>query len=43
MSDDDNHVEEPNPAAEDLADRLFVISMAGLLSFIAVIFAFVIL
>ncbi len=43
MSDDDNHVEEPPPAAEDLADRLFVISMAGLLSFIAVIFAFVIL
>jgi len=43
MSDDDNHVEEPPPAAEDLADRLFVICMAGLLSFIAVIFAFVIL
>ena len=43
MSDDDNHVEEPNPGSEDLADRLFVISMAGLLSFIAVIFAFVIL
>ena len=43
MSDDDNHVEEPMPKAEELANRLFAVSMAGILSFIGVIFAFIIL
>ena len=43
MSDDDNHVEPPNPSAEDLANRLFMLSMAGILAFIAVVFTFIIL
>ena len=42
MSDED-HVEPENPGSGELANRLFIISMAGVLSFIAVIFAFVIL
>ncbi len=42
MSDDD-HVEPENPRSEDLANRLFAISMAGVISFIAVVFAFIIL
>ena len=42
MSDD--HHEEPRmPDSGDLATRLFAISMAGVLSFIAVVFAFIIL
>jgi hypothetical protein len=40
---DDHHVEPKNPDSRDLVNRLFVISMAGVLSFIAVVFAFVIL
>lgn len=40
---DDHHVEPTPPKAEDLANRLFAISMAGILSFIAVVFAFIIL
>ncbi len=43
MSDDDNHVEPPNPPAEELASRLFMLSMAGILGFIAVVFTFIIL
>ena len=42
MSDDD-HIEPTPPNSSDLANRLFILSMAGVLSFIAVIFAFVIL
>ena len=40
---DDHHVEPENPRSDDLANRLFVISIAGVLSFIAVVFAFIIL
>lgn len=43
MSDDEQHVEPENPKAEELATRLFVISMAGVIAFIALAFAFVIL
>lgn len=42
MSDDD-HVEPENPTSDSLVNRLFAISMAGVLSFIAVVFAFIIL
>jgi hypothetical protein len=41
MSDEENHVEPPNPPAEELADRLFMVSMVGILSFIAVVFIFI--
>lgn len=40
---DENHEEPELPDASELANRLFAVSMAGVLSFIAVIFAFVIL
>ncbi len=40
---DSEHVEPKNPLAEDLADRLFVLGIGGLVVFIAVIFAFIIL
>lgn len=40
---DDHHVEPENPGSGELADRLFAISMAGVLAFIAVVFAFIIL
>ena len=40
---DDHHVEPEMPESDALATRLFVISMAGVLSFIAIVFAFVIL
>jgi len=40
---DEEHVEPENPKSDELATRLFVISMAGVLSFIAVVFAFIIL
>ena len=43
MSDDDNHVEPTPPTAEELASRLFMLGMAGILAFIAVVFAFIIL
>jgi hypothetical protein len=42
MSDSD-HVEPENPPAEELANRLFVISIAGVVGFIVVVFAFIIL
>lgn len=42
MSDED-HQEPTPPSSGDLANRIFVISMAGVLSFIAVVYAFVIL
>lgn len=41
MSDHD-HVEPPNPPADELAGRLFALSMVGILGFIAVIFTFII-
>lgn len=40
---DEEHIEPENPSSEVLANRLFAISMAGVLSFIAVVFAFIIL
>ncbi len=41
MSDDSDHVEPENPPAEELATRLFVMSMVGVLGFIAVVFIFI--
>jgi hypothetical protein len=41
MSDSD-HIEPENPPAEELANRLFALSMAGVLGFIAVVFIFII-
>ena len=43
MSDDENHVEPTPPRADDLANRLFAISMAGVIAFIILAFTFVIL
>ena len=40
---DEHHVEPENPRSDVLVDRLFAISMAGVLAFIAVVFAFIIL
>lgn len=40
---DEIHEEPEMPSSETLANRLFAISMAGVLSFIAVVFAFIIL
>ena len=40
---DENHEEPEMPASDALADRLFAISMAGVISFIGVVFAFIIL
>lgn len=40
---DAEHVEPENPPAEELANRLFAIAMAGVLGFITVVFAFIIL
>ena len=40
---DSEHVEPENPTAEDLANRLFVIAIASVVGFIAVVFAFIIL
>jgi hypothetical protein len=40
---DSEHVEPENPPAAELANRLFAITMAGVLGFIAVVFAFIIL
>jgi hypothetical protein len=40
---DSEHIEPENPSAENLADRLFVVGIAGVVSFIAVVFAFIIL
>ena len=39
---DENHVEPTPPAADELASRLFFLSMAGVLGFIAVVFIFII-
>lgn len=41
MSDEENHVEPVPPAAGELADRLFAITMVGVLGFIAVVFIFI--
>jgi len=40
---DSEHVEPENPSGEELANRLFAMTMAGVLGFIAVVFAFIIL
>jgi hypothetical protein len=38
---DSHHVEPENPPAEQLATRLFVMGMVGVLGFIAVVFTFI--
>ncbi len=38
---DHEHVEPENPPADAFATRLFVLSMVGILGFIAVVFLFV--
>ena len=40
---DSEHVEPEMPEAAELAKRLFVLSMACVVGFIAVVFAFIIL
>ncbi|MEZ4282241.1 MAG: hypothetical protein R3F21_21770 [Myxococcota bacterium] len=39
---DHEHVEPENPPADAFATRLFVVSMVGILSFITIVFVFVI-
>ena len=39
---DEEHVEPVNPPADELTNRLFVVSIVGVLSFIAVVFIFII-
>jgi hypothetical protein len=39
---DEHHVEPTPPPADELASRLFFLSMAGILGFIAVVFIFII-
>ena len=41
MSDDDNHVEPTPPTADDLADRLFLLGVGGVIGFIAIVFIFI--
>jgi hypothetical protein len=41
MSDEEPHVEPTPPDAEDLANRLFALGMAGVLGFIAIVFIFI--
>jgi len=41
MSDQETHVEPPNPPAEELAQRLFIMGMVGIGGFIAVVFIFI--
>ena len=41
MSEDENHVEPPNPPADELATRLFYVGMVGILTFLAVVFIFI--
>ncbi len=38
---DPHHVEPENPAADELATRLFTLAMIGVLGFIAVVFTFI--
>lgn len=38
---DQHHVEPENPPADAFATRLFVISITGILAFIAIVFTFV--
>jgi hypothetical protein len=40
---DSEHIEPENPSAEALSDRLFAMTMAGVLGFVVVVFAFIIL
>lgn len=41
MSDEENHVEPPNPPAAELANRLFIMGTVGIGGFIAVVFIFI--
>ena len=38
---DHKHVEPENPPADAFATRLFVVSIAGILAFITIVFTFV--
>jgi len=40
---DSEHIEPENPPAGELADRLFIMAIVGLITFIGVIFGYVIL
>ena len=40
---DSEHVEPENPSGEELATRLFAITMARVVGFIVVVFSFIIL
>lgn len=40
---DEKHVEPKPPSSDELVNRLFWVSMAGVCSFIAVVFSFIIL
>ena len=42
MSDDEQHVEPIDPPADEFATRLFLVSISGVLAFIAVVFIFII-
>lgn len=39
---DEEHVEPIDPPADELATRLFLVSISGVLAFIAVVFIFII-
>ena len=38
---DDNHLEPTPPRADDLADRLFLLGIGGVIGFIATVFIFI--
>ncbi len=40
--EEEEHIEPPMPDAADLSHRLFLLGMAGVLGFIAVVFIFII-
>lgn len=39
--DDENHIEPSPPRADDLATRLFVLGIGGVLGFISIVFLFI--
>lgn len=41
MSDEEILMEPPPPPADDLADRLFLLGIGGILGFIATVFIFI--
>lgn len=38
---DDSHIEPTPPRADDLADRLFLLGIGGVIGFIATVFIFI--